>query len=444
MRQIKMVPIEEVKPYPNNPRRNDDAVDGVATSLKEYGWQQPIVVDKDNVVIAGHTRLRAAQKLKMKQVPILVADNLSHEQVMAYRLADNKSAEASEWDEDLLIDELQALKDLDYDITLAGFDEADLKMADYDNEGDKGGLARDFIVPPMSVLDTRQGDWQKRKKAWKELGLDSGKGRDEALLGNGGLDYLGKVGGTSLTGTSIFDPVLCEICYKWFCTENGSILDPFAGGSVRGIVAEYLGYHYTGVDLSEKQIEADKKNAAEMGLTPTWYCDDSRNIDKYAKDESVDMVFSCPPYFDLEKYSDNPNDLSNMSYEDFLTNYGIIINKALRALKNDRFAVFVVGDVRDKEGFYRDFISDTKKIFIEGGAGLYNELILVESISTAAMRARRQFEGGRKVCKVNQNVLVFYKGNPKKIKENYPKVEVADLEADKDDMGDVGPFDDIL
>ena len=92
--------------------------------------------------------------------------------------------------------------------------------------------------------------------------------------------------------------------YKWFNIEGGKIFDPFAGGSVRGIVATKLGYDYTGIDLSTKQIEANNKNAQELGLNVKWYNDDSLNCDKYIEDNSVDMVFSCPPYADLEKYSD--------------------------------------------------------------------------------------------------------------------------------------------
>lgn len=113
MNQTVMIPISEVHPYPNNPRVNKDAVDKVAASLKEFGFKQPIVVDKNMVVIVGHTRLKAAKKLKMKEVPVLIADDLSEEQVKAYRLADNKTAEFSEWDNDLLNIELDSILDLD-------------------------------------------------------------------------------------------------------------------------------------------------------------------------------------------------------------------------------------------------------------------------------------------------------------------------------------------
>ena len=179
-----------------------------------------------------------------------------------------------------------------------------------------------FIIPPFSVFDTKQGYWQDRKRLWKSIGIKSEIGRGNNLtFGKFDKDKF-KV---DSTGTSIFDPVLCEICYKWFNINNGTIYDCFAGGSVRGIVAEKLGYKYIGIDLREEQVEANKINAIECKVNPTWYCDDSLNADKYIEDESVDMIFSCPPYFDLEVYSDKPNDLSNMSYEDFRNTYIKII-----------------------------------------------------------------------------------------------------------------------
>lgn len=118
--QVKIVSIDQIKPYENNPRNNDDAVDAVANSIKEFGWQQPIVVDNGGVIIAGHTRYKAAKQLKLKEVPIVVADNLTEEQVNAYRLADNKSGELATWDDDELQEELDKI--LDIDMTDFGFD----------------------------------------------------------------------------------------------------------------------------------------------------------------------------------------------------------------------------------------------------------------------------------------------------------------------------------
>lgn len=111
--KVVMKGIKEIKPYERNPRKNDDAVDLVVNSIKEFGWQQPIVVDEDGVIIAGHTRYKAAQKMKLDKVPVVVAEGLTPEQVKAYRLADNKVGEAAEWDLDLLADELGDIDDID-------------------------------------------------------------------------------------------------------------------------------------------------------------------------------------------------------------------------------------------------------------------------------------------------------------------------------------------
>lgn len=127
--------IDEIKPYENNPRDNDDAVDAVANSIKEFGWQQPIVVDNEGVIIAGHTRYKAAKKLGLKHVPVVVADNLTPDQVKAYRLADNKTAELADWDMDLLNEELDQIRDID--MSQFGFDDLDsLELEDADTAKD--------------------------------------------------------------------------------------------------------------------------------------------------------------------------------------------------------------------------------------------------------------------------------------------------------------------
>lgn len=283
------------------------------------------------------------------------------------------------------------------------------------------------LYPPVSVFDTKQGYWQKRKRQWKEIGLHGEQGRNAGLLGNG-LKALAEKNGMSLTGTSVFDPVLCEVVYNWYGIPGGTVFDPFTGGSVRGVVAEMLGQRYIGIDLSERQIDANRINGDRLGVYPAWYCDDSANADQYIEDGTADLVFTCPPYYDLERYSDHPRDLSNMSYQDFMSAYREIISISCRKLKENRFAVFVVGDIRDKQGAYRGFVSDTKRLFMESGLVLYNDAILLEQYGTAPMRAGKQFEAGRKIVKVHQNVLVFYKGDMKAIKSTFgTNFKFADL-----------------
>jgi DNA modification methylase len=230
------------------------------------------------------------------------------------------------------------------------------------------------------------------------------------------------------SGTSIFDPVLCELAYTWFCPPAGAVLDPFAGGSVRGIVAAVLGRHYTGVDLRPEQIAANEQQAQAItpDNMPRWIEGDSREA---MPDIQFDFVFSCPPYADLEVYSDDPRDISTMDYAAFLAAYREIVAGAVQRLRLDRFACFVVGDVRDKKGMYRNFVSDTIAAFQDAGAKLYNEAILVTAVGSLPIRVGKQFESGRKLGKTHQNVLVFVKGDPRKATQDCGPVDVADYAA---------------
>jgi DNA modification methylase len=220
----------------------------------------------------------------------------------------------------------------------------------------------------------------------------------------------------SSSGTSIFDPVLCELAYRWFSPPDGIVLDPFSGGSVRGIVASKLGRQYIGLDLRAEQIEANRAQGEAICTDPmpVWHCADSRTIDRVASDVQADFIFSCPPYADLERYSDDPSDLSTLGYAEFKPAYFEIVAKACSLLKNDRFACFVVGDVRDKKGNYYNFVGDTVEAFRAAGLHYYNEAILVTAVGSLPIRAGKQFSSGRKLGKTHQNVLVFVKGDAKR------------------------------
>lgn len=280
-----------------------------------------------------------------------------------------------------------------------------------------GPLAELFTVPPFSVLDARSGDWQGRKDAWKRLGLRSEVGRKEDMAGaSWGAAWMEKHGDRSTrdtNGTSVFDPLMCELAVRWFSPEGGQVVDPFAGGSVRGIVAGCLGRKYWGCDLRPEQIAANQEQADEIGpaVRPVWICGDS--MDTLADAPAADFVFSCPPYGDLEKYSNDPRDLSAMDWHAFVAAYKRIILRAVGRMKADTFACFVVGDFRDWRGFYRNFVSTTIDAFEECGARLYNEAILLQATGTAAMRATKQFTASRKLVKLHQNVLVFCNGDPR-------------------------------
>lgn len=228
------------------------------------------------------------------------------------------------------------------------------------------------------------------------------------------------------SGTSIFDPVLCELAYRWFCPPGGLVLDPFAGGSVRGIMAALLGRRYLGIDLSARQIAANAAQAAT--IVPrgdcSWIEGDSLEL-LPAIEEQADFLFSCPPYADLERYSDDPRDLSTMPYDAFLAAYRQIIAAGVGRLRPDRFACFVIGDVRDPQGNYRNLVSETIGAFQAAGAQLYNDAILVTAVGSLPIRVGRQFSQARKLGKTHQNVLVFIRGDARAAVQACGQVEVT-------------------
>jgi len=284
-----------------------------------------------------------------------------------------------------------------------------------------GPVAERFLFSPFTVLDAKSGGWLERKRAWMAIGLRSEIGRADALVYDTAKmkekywqEKMGEGFASKDNGTSVFDPVLCELAYRWFCGAGGQVVDPFAGGSVRGIVAAQLGLNYWGCDLRAEQVEANRAQAETIcgDLKPEWVCGDS--METLASAPAADFIFSCPPYGDLEVYSDDPADLSSMEWHTFVAAYKRIILRAVGKLKDDRFACFVVGDFRDPKGFYRDFVSTTIRAFEECGARLYNEAILATPVGSACMRVTKQFDASRKMAKTHQNVLVFCKGDPRK------------------------------
>jgi len=186
---------------------------------------------------------------------------------------------------------------------------------------------------------------------------------------------------------------------------------------VRGIIAGLMGRKYWGCDLSQKQISANKQQAESIIIkrnepkfhVPVWITGDS--LTEMYTAPQADFILTCPPYGQLEKYSDDPRDLSNMDYNTFIDVYGKIISISIEKLKDNRFCAIVVGNFRNKLGFYEDFVGDTVRIFQKEGAKLYNDAILVNQIGTGAIRASSHFDPGRKLVKMHQNVLVFCKGD---------------------------------
>lgn len=466
---------------------------------------RPIVVDNTFVALGGNMRYRALtaisdmdeaelksrlseardfQKktaaeqdnlieywLRWKDKPtahIIKATDLSEEEQREFIIKDNVGY--GEWDMDALANEWDAeeLDDWGLDVWQNKEWENGESSGATNSKPANASLNDRFIVPPFSILDTRKGYWQERKKKWRELIGDNGESRNDTLitspeikykdlyqrtrqhreeLGITFKEYLDKYVPDDVkereaskvlsAGVSLLDPVMAEIVCRWFGQDNCKTFDCFAGDSVFGYVSAHLGNEFIGIELRPEQARLN--NERVEGMTARYINDDGQNVAQHIAPDSQDLLFSCPPYFDLEKYSDLENDASNQdSYEDFIKILENAFKAAVGCLKDNRFAVIVVGDVRDKStGFYYDFCGDIKRIFKEAGMPLYNEIILVETGASTALRAGRYMES-RKVAKIHQNILVFYKGKTKEIKNNFKKIEYAseDLERFKVDTGD--------
>ncbi len=462
VRELRRVRAGDLTPNPKNwrthPKAQADALKGI---LAEVGYADALLArelpDGTLMLVDGHLR---AETTPEQEVPVLVLDIneaeadkllLSLDPLAALAETNAVALDALLREVDTGSPELQKMyADLADAAELYQTDDkeaAEREAAAEEQQAAK--LADRFGVAPFSVLNAREGWWQNRKRAWIGLGIESEKGRGANALGfsdgcnlsMGGVAYdeaknLAKTFGTegniagNQTGTSIFDPVLCELAYRWWCPAGGLVLDPFAGGSVRGVIASKTGRQYLGHELRGEQVEANREQAATIcgDPAPEWIEGDSRTIDKTCANLDADFVFSCPPYADLEKYSDNPQDLSTLEYAEFVKAYREIIAKACARLRNDRFACFVVGDIRDKRGTYRNFVGDTVEAFRAAGLAFYNEAILVTAVGSLPIRTGRQFAASRKLGKTHQNVLVFVKGDGKKAADACGECEFGELD----------------
>lgn len=275
-----------------------------------------------------------------------------------------------------------------------------------------------FGVAPFSILNTTDKDWINRKQRWNKLINDTGQARKNVLAGgNSEKDVM-----NNMNGSSILDAVLAELMIKWFTEEGFTTFDPFAGDTVFGFISGYLKRPFEGIELRQEQVDFNQMQCNRENLNCKYICDTSENMDKYIENESKDFIFSCPPYADLEVYSDLKEDLSTMSHEDFFKVYEKILKNTYNKLKNDRFAVIVTSEVRNKKGEYIRLVPNTINIMVEAGYIYYNDIILMNSVGTLPMRTGRHMNAGRKIGRRHQNVLVFYKGNPNNIKNNFSEL----------------------
>lgn len=422
--QITTVSVADLMPYAGNAKEHPSwQVDQIAASIEQFGNCDPIGVWHNDAgdleVVEDHGRLMALNKLGIKTAPVIFLDHLTDEQRRAYALVHNQLTMNSDFDTELLEMELDAIADID--MSEFGFDIDIDDGSSFDSDNQEGtSLVERFVVPPFSVLDTRQGYWKDRKQWWNDQIGDTGQARN--------IERATSYEDDSLNKASVLDPVLAEVIVRWFMPHAGKCFDTFAGDTSFGYVSASLGNEYTGIELRQEQCQFNSE--ATSGMSATYICDDGCNVFEHVEPDSQDLFFSCPPYYDLEVYSDLDRDASNQdTYEDFYAIIDTAFERAVQCLRDNRFAVIVASDVRDKKsGGYYDFTGDIKATFRRCGLTLYNELVLLDAVGTARLRANRYMRN-RKVVRVHQHVLVFYKGNTSKIQTEFPVIEV-DYEGD--------------
>ena len=315
-------------------------------------------------------------------------------------------------------------------------------------------LAGDFILPPFDSMNTQRGEWQSRKRLWIDLlglGKTEDMGRETGLQSNtdkawriatpvrqptfysqkakwerengraittGEFKHLFvPTGSERINLTSQFDPVLAEVMYHWYTIPGWRTFDPFGGGVERGLVSAYLGRPYAGIELRPQQVEANRSLAERIDLPARaeWLEGDARETKAIMTAyPAADFILTCPPYWDLEKYSDRPDDVSNMSLADFLQALDVVIESSLAVLKPDRFAVMVMGDRRHgKRRQWAHLPHMMTASFEAHGAALHNDIVMTTAIGSKPQIARYSFERRRTLMPMYEHVLVFCKGDAK-------------------------------
>ena len=277
-------------------------------------------------------------------------------------------------------------------------------------------LCERFGEPPFTLLDARSRRWMDRKRVWHNRIGDTGQTREGRLWAKAGrIDPVSQTIRSTGTGggSSLLDPVLAELVFRWFAPAGGLIVDPCAGDTVGGWVAGALGHKFTGIELRADQAAINQQRVDAAGFAACRYvCGDGRRLLDHVPEGSADLVFSCPPYWDLERYSDDPADLSTApTYEAFLAGLGEILAAAFAALKANRFAAIVIGDVRPRRaGPLVGLPSDMVFIARRHGLRLWNHSVLATPVGTVPLRAARPMLAGRRLATVHQHLLVFLKG----------------------------------
>lgn len=284
-------------------------------------------------------------------------------------------------------------------------------------------LKEKYTINPFSIFRADTGEWIKHKREWESILQDRANNvRDLGVRNN--TPYINNFEKEDFKGAkspnagmiSTFDPFLCEILIKWFTDEDAVILDPFAGGIVRGAVSSILNRKYIGIDINEKQIAHNKEQWTELSekyavdKSPQYILGDSEEVLHTVKIDDCDLVLSCPPYYNLERYTKELEDLSNKSsYADFINKYKCVLDCCYKRLKPEGFMILVVEEIRDTKGVFYGFVPDTIKICQEIGLSYYNECILMNPIASLGIRCTKYFESSRKIGRHHQNILIFKK-----------------------------------
>ena len=314
-------------------------------------------------------------------------------------------------------------------------------------------LSEDFIVPPFSVFDTKTELWQSRKRQLRAIIGSSSETREGTLYDsmamrmpdiysrtkkdreNKGLEFDTYIlqlpveklnqqkAKDAYSGVSSFDPVLAEVLIHWFTPFKGArIFDCFAGGITKGVVANLCGHQFIGLEIRKDQVETNRRKIKDLGMSAEYVHTDARRVSEVLGVATQDMLLTCPPYYNLEVYSNLPEDASNQpTYESYLCILRDSFRESLKSLKKNRFCVVIISDVRDELGAYRNLPGDVIDIFRNEGCFLWNEFILLNNDASAKLRARR-YMNTRKAVRMHQKVLVFYNGNPRNIAKTFPKI----------------------
>jgi hypothetical protein len=454
--------LDEIEFAEVNPKGHDAA--GIGHSIDTHGvGELPMIDERTGRLVAGHGRIDALRERQgagqaapdgmtvdadgMWRVGVIRGWRSSSDQAArSYLIGSNQLTTKGGWaSEQDLLDMLRSIESTDAALLAAtGFSPGDIEelnravlVAEEDANRygvtPPGRLVEQFLCPPFSVLDGRSGWWRERKRMWQALGFSSGGTRSGA--GIPGLANLAARASdvmqtAKLIGASRFDPVLAELIVRWFCPDGGIVYDPFAGGSVRGIVTARTGRRYIGVDLRAEQCAWNDEECARINgqggeyPAPRWITGDA-TAPPEGVPERADLLFTCPPYADLEQYSDDPADLSNMPIERFREMHGQAIRLACDRLADDAFAVWVIGEARGKDGGLYGLIPHTVDAFRAAGLSFATEAVLLTPVGTAAIGAARVFNGGRALARTHQNVLVFCKGNRSRAAKRLGPLDLA-------------------